>query len=145
MGLQKPPAVRTSPQISRFRRSGLNLTSISAAQKWLERLNGQFTFEAVKEFGSVVRTEAFCANWSKQSAGLESRLQELDNRAAELQRAIEAAEANPLRNDKLLEDLRKKVAATANRVCGFQRRRGETSRCIRNRAPRDCGCPATRR
>jgi uncharacterized protein (TIGR03545 family) len=90
-----------------------------AAQKWLERLNGQFTFDAVKELDSVVRTEAFCAGWSKQSAGLESRLQELDRRAADLQQAIEIAEANPLRNDKLLEDLRKKVAAAQTEFAAF--------------------------
>jgi uncharacterized protein (TIGR03545 family) len=81
-----------------------------AAQKWLERLNGQFKLDVVKDFDSVVRTDTFCANWSKQSAALESRLQELDGWAAELQQAVEAAEANPLRNDKLLEDLRKQAA-----------------------------------
>lgn len=91
-----------------------------AARKWLERLNGQFTLDAVKDFDSVARTETFCANWSKQSAGLESRLQQLDGRAAELQLAIEAAEANPLRNDKLLEELRKKVAGVQKEFTEFR-------------------------
>src|SRR4051794_7821036 len=80
-----------------------------AARKWLARLNGQFTLDAVKDFDSVTRTEAFCADWSKRTARLASRLQEFDSRAAALQEAIESAEANPLRNDKLLADLRKKV------------------------------------
>jgi uncharacterized protein (TIGR03545 family) len=91
-----------------------------AARKWLERLNGQFTPDAVKEFDSVARTEIFCANWSKQSAGLESRLRELDGRAAELQHAIDSAKANPLRNDKLLDDLRKKVAGLQKEFADFR-------------------------
>jgi uncharacterized protein (TIGR03545 family) len=91
-----------------------------AARKWLDRLNGQFTLDAVKHFDSVVRTETFCADWSKQSAGLESRLTELDGRAAELQQAIEAAESNPLRNDKVLEDLRKKVTSLQKEFADFR-------------------------
>jgi uncharacterized protein (TIGR03545 family) len=35
-----------------------------AARKWLQRLNEQFTLDAVKDFDSVARTESFCANWS---------------------------------------------------------------------------------
>ena len=81
-----------------------------AAKKWLERLNGQLSLDAVKGFDSVARTETFCANWSKCSAGLESRLKQMDGRTAELQTSIEAAEGNPLRNDKLLVELREKVA-----------------------------------
>jgi uncharacterized protein (TIGR03545 family) len=91
-----------------------------AARKWLERLNGQFSLDSVKDFDSVVRTETFCANWSKQSAGLESRLQKLDGRAAELQQSIETAAANPLRNDKLLEELRKKVAGLQKEFADFR-------------------------
>jgi uncharacterized protein (TIGR03545 family) len=90
-----------------------------AARQWLQRLNGQFTFDAVKNFDSVARTEKFCTNWSKQSAGLDSRLQELDGRAAELQNAVETAEANPLRNDKLLEDLRGKAAALQKEFAAY--------------------------
>ncbi len=90
-----------------------------AAREWLERLNGHFTLDAVQEFQSVVRTETFCADWSKQSAELESRLQELDNRAAELRQAIETAELNPLRNDILLEALRKKVAGLQKESADF--------------------------
>jgi uncharacterized protein (TIGR03545 family) len=91
-----------------------------AARKWLDRLGGQFTLVVVKDFDSVARTETFCTNWSKQSASLESRLQELDSRAAELQQAIETAEANPLRNDKLLEDLRKKVGDVQKQFAEFR-------------------------
>ena len=43
----------------------------------------------------------------------------MDGRAAELQKAIESAEANPLRNDKLLEDLRKKAAALQKEFADF--------------------------
>src|SRR5262249_38480028 len=71
----------------------------------------QLSLDAVKGFGSVTRTETFCTNWSKCSAGLESRLAQMDSRTAELQKSIEAAEGNPLRNDKLLVELRKKVAS----------------------------------
>src|SRR5262245_60775944 len=63
-----------------------------AAKKWLERLNGQLSLDAVKGFDSVARTEAFCANWSKCSAGLESRLKQMDGRTAELQKSIESAQ-----------------------------------------------------
>jgi hypothetical protein len=59
-----------------------------AARKWLERLNGQYALDAVQEFESVARTETFCADWSKQSAELESRLQELDSREVELRQAM---------------------------------------------------------
>jgi uncharacterized protein (TIGR03545 family) len=91
-----------------------------AAKKWLDRLDGQFTLNAVKDFDSVTRADTFCAKWSKQSAELEFRLQELDGRATELQNAIETAEANPLRNDKLLEDLRKKAAGLQKEFADFR-------------------------
>lgn len=81
-----------------------------AARKWLDQLAGEFRLDLVKQCGSVARTEAFCANWSKRSAALESRLEDLDGRAADLQQAVEMARSNPLRNDKLLVDLPKKVA-----------------------------------
>jgi uncharacterized protein (TIGR03545 family) len=90
-----------------------------AAKKWLERLNGQLSLDAVKGFASVARTETFCANWSKCSAGLESRLKQMDGRTAELQKSIEAAERNPLRNDKLLVELREKVAGLQKEFSDF--------------------------
>ncbi len=91
-----------------------------AAQKWLERLNGQFSLDAVKDFASVTHAETFCANWSKQSADLESRLQDLDSRAKYLQQSIETAEANPLRNDKTLEELRKKMDGVQQEFAALQ-------------------------
>jgi hypothetical protein len=90
-----------------------------AARKWLERLNGQLSLDAVKGFDSVARTEAFCANWSRCSAGLESRLKQMDGRTAELQKAIEAAEGNPLRNDKLLVELRERVSGMQKEFSDF--------------------------
>ncbi len=92
----------------------------AAAQKWLERLNSQLTLDAVDDFASVTRAETFCANWSKQSPDLESRLQELDTRAAELQQSIETAEANPLRNEKALQDLRQKMADVQQEFTALQ-------------------------
>jgi uncharacterized protein (TIGR03545 family) len=82
----------------------------AVARKWLEKVNESFSLEAVNRLESVERTEKFSANWSKQSATFDERLQDLDRRAAELQAAIEAGQANPLRNDKLLADLPKKAA-----------------------------------
>ena len=90
------------------------------AGKWLKSLNEQFTLELVKQFDAVQRTDVFCAEWSKQSASLDSRLQELDNRATALQDAVEAAQANPLRNDKLLDDLRKQIAALQKESAAFR-------------------------
>jgi uncharacterized protein (TIGR03545 family) len=90
-----------------------------AAQKWLERLNGQFKLDVVKDFDSVVRTDTFCTNWSKCSANLQSKLQDLDSRAVELQKAVELAEANPLRNDKVLEELRKKATELQKEFADF--------------------------
>lgn len=80
------------------------------ARKWLDRLSERFSLDAVKQLQSVERTETFCASWSKQSAALDRRLLDLDRRAAQLQDVIEAGQANPLRNDKLLVDLPTKVA-----------------------------------
>ena len=79
-------------------------------RQWLDHMGERFTVDLVKQCASVARTDAFCANWSKQSAALDARLQELDRRAAELQQAVDAAQTNPLRNDELLEDLPKTVA-----------------------------------
>lgn len=90
-----------------------------AAKNWLERLNGQLSLDAVKGFDSVARTETFSANWSQCSAGLESQLKQMDGRTAELQRSIEAAEGNPLRNGKLLVELREKVAGLQKEFSDF--------------------------
>jgi uncharacterized protein (TIGR03545 family) len=87
-----------------------NGKSDDVAREWLNRLNEQLTFERVQQFESVQRTEAFCASWAKQLAELDSRLQALDDRAVKLQKAIEAAQTNPLRNDKLLVELLNDVA-----------------------------------
>ena len=79
-------------------------------RQWFDHLGERFTVDLVKQCASVARTDAFCANWSQESAALDGRLQELDRRTAELQQAVGAAQTNPLRNDKLLEDLPKTVA-----------------------------------
>jgi uncharacterized protein (TIGR03545 family) len=87
----------------------LNDRTDVAASKWLDRVNDHFTPDAARRFESVRRAESFYADWSRQSAKFDSRLHELDVRAAELQEAVEAAQANPLRNDKLVGELRPKV------------------------------------
>ena len=92
----------------------------AAAQLWFDRLNGQLNLDAVKDFASVTRTEKFCTNWSKQSADLQSRLQALDTRASTLQKSIEAAEANPLRNDKALGDLKDQMASVRKDFVALQ-------------------------
>jgi uncharacterized protein (TIGR03545 family) len=91
-----------------------------AAYQWLDSLNEHFTLDMVNQLDSVERTEAFCANWSKQSAELESRLRELDARETKLQEAIEAAQVNPLRNDDALEKLRKDAVALQKEFAVFQ-------------------------
>ncbi len=85
--------------------------SDAVALKLLDQISGRFSLDAVKKLESVKRTEAFCASWSKQSAAIENRLRELDERATELQQLVEAGQANPLRNDKLLADLPVKTAS----------------------------------
>ncbi len=80
------------------------------ASTWLDKLDQQFSLDLVKQFESVQRAESFCREWSKQSATLDTRLEQLDARTAELQQAVDAAQTNPLRNDKALNDLPKKVA-----------------------------------
>jgi len=42
-----------------------------AARKWLANVADQFSLAPVNHFDSVKRTEAFCAKWSHQSAGLD--------------------------------------------------------------------------
>ncbi len=91
-----------------------------SARQWLDSLNEHFTLAMVNQLDSVERTEAFCASWSKQSAELESRLQELDGRATKLQEAIEAAQVNPLRNDEVLDKLRKDAVALQKEFAVFQ-------------------------
>jgi uncharacterized protein (TIGR03545 family) len=77
----------------------------SAARKWLANLADQFTLAPVSQFDSVKQTEAFCAKWSRESAALDARLDELRIRARELQEEFDAAKANPLRNDKTMAEL----------------------------------------
>ncbi|HEX5470984.1 MAG TPA: hypothetical protein VFW73_03815 [Lacipirellulaceae bacterium] len=81
-----------------------------AARQWLDSMNEQFALDLVKQVGSVERTDAFCANWSKTSNALKSRLQELEDRATKLQESIKEAQVNPLRNDDTLHELRQEIA-----------------------------------
>ena len=69
-------------------------------------------------------------------------LQDLDSRAAELQKAIESAEANPLRNEKLLEDLRKKAAGLQKEFADFRADVDKLPDVLENGAAGDRGRPA---
>lgn len=81
-----------------------------SARKWLEKLNQRLSLDVVNQFASVTRTEQYCEHWQKQSAALDQRLDELETQAAEIEESVAAAEANPLRNDKQLDELRQKAS-----------------------------------
>lgn len=82
----------------------------TAAREWLAHLAERCQGDIVNQFESVQRTEAFCASWSTQSASIDARAEDLERRAAELQVAIDSAQANPLRNDRFIVDLPQKIA-----------------------------------
>ena len=65
MDLRARPVMRRVPQTVRRSNEWFKTDVDLAARKWLDRLNGQFTLDAVKDFDSVARTETFCSNWSK--------------------------------------------------------------------------------
>jgi len=69
----------------------------AVASQWLAHLAHRFRQKQADQFESVRRTEAFCDEWSRQSAALEARGKALNARVAELQKRVEASHANPLR------------------------------------------------
>ena len=80
------------------------------ATQWLAHLAERFKRSQTDQFESVRQTEAFCADWATLSAALEARGRDLDRHVAKLQRAVEAAQTNPLRNGKLIADLPQQIA-----------------------------------
>ncbi len=82
----------------------------AVAGQWFAHLAERFKQNMVDQLESVQRTEAFCARWSSQSAALDTRGRKLNERVANLQKSVEAAEANPLRGDKVLENLPQTIA-----------------------------------
>jgi uncharacterized protein (TIGR03545 family) len=80
------------------------------ASKWLAHVAERFKQMSPTQFESVQRTEAFCAKWAAQSAELEARGEELNQRLAELKQAVDAVQANPLRGDKTLDNLPKAIS-----------------------------------
>ena len=95
----------TTPSINWFR----DQPDIAASQ-WFVHLAERFKQNMTDQLESVQRTEAFCASWASQSAELEARGQALNERVANLQKAVEASQANPLRGDKALADLPQTIA-----------------------------------
>jgi uncharacterized protein (TIGR03545 family) len=85
--------------------------SEAVALHWIAQLAGQFADHRIDQLKSVERTEAFCENWSRTSAALETRGHELNNRVAALQTALKAAEANPLRGGKVVAELPQTIAS----------------------------------
>jgi uncharacterized protein (TIGR03545 family) len=85
--------------------------SSAVATQWFAHLAERFNRTKIDQFESVDRTEAFCAKWAKQSAELEARGKELNERIAALQSAVEAAQSNPLRGERLIDDLPAEIAA----------------------------------
>jgi uncharacterized protein (TIGR03545 family) len=81
------------------------------AGQWFAHLAERLKQNSTGRLESVQRTAAFCASWSGQSAALEARGQDLSEQATKLRHDADAAEANPLRNDKYLGDLPQQIAA----------------------------------
>ena len=80
------------------------------ATQWFAHLAERFKQSSIDQFASVRRTEAFCEKWAAESASLESRGTALNERVAELQQAVDATQANPLRGEKRLDDLPASIA-----------------------------------
>src|SRR5262245_37328233 len=91
-----------------------------AARKWLDRLAERFTLAPASEFESVKHTEALWVNWSRRSAELNAHLEELHSRAAALQRNFDTASANPLRNDKVMDELPAKATTLQKDFATFR-------------------------
>jgi uncharacterized protein (TIGR03545 family) len=94
--------------------------SDAAAKAWLAHLAERFQPDFVKRLDSVQKTDVLCSRWSTELAALDARGRELERRAAELQADFEAAQANPLRNDKFFAGLPATVAALKKDFAGLR-------------------------
>jgi uncharacterized protein (TIGR03545 family) len=88
----------------------LGCESDIVATQWFVHLVERFKHSPANELESVQRTEAFCRRWAAESAELEARGKDLNARLTELQAAVDAAQANPLRADKVATDLPEAIA-----------------------------------
>jgi uncharacterized protein (TIGR03545 family) len=84
--------------------------SDALAGEWIAQLAARFKDSRPDQLESVQQTETFCTNWSREAAELEARGNELNERVAALQRALKAAEANPLRGGKVFSQLPQTIA-----------------------------------
>ncbi|HEX3602053.1 MAG TPA: hypothetical protein VHU84_18005 [Lacipirellulaceae bacterium] len=89
--------------------------SDDVANQWFSHLAERLQQDGTNQLESVRRTEAFCATWAQRFAALDSRGDNLDQEAANLQHGLDAAQANPLRAGTFLADLPLKVAALQKR------------------------------
>lgn len=101
---------QTSPDSAAPRTKWFQDEADAVASQWLSHLAERFRQSQSDQFDSVQRTEAFCTEWSRQSATIDARGKDLNERVAELQQSVEASQANPLRYQKFLADLPTKIA-----------------------------------
>lgn len=81
-----------------------------AARQWFESLGEKFQHDLVEQLESVRLAEELGEKWPKKYAELEVRAKQLKSEASELQENVKTAQANPLRNVALLEQLPKQIA-----------------------------------
>ena len=104
-GTKSQPSAASAPRTKWFQDE-----ADAVASQWLSHLAERFHQSQADQFQSVQRTEAFCTEWSQQSASIDARGKDLNERVAELQQSVEASQANPLRYQKFLADLPSKIA-----------------------------------
>jgi uncharacterized protein (TIGR03545 family) len=88
--------------------------SARRTEDWFEQLCTQFQKNWVSQFKSVQLADELLAEWPKQTGVLEKRLRDLRQRANDLQRVADAAQANPLRHGKQLDSLPTRVESLRN-------------------------------
>ena len=118
--------------------------SDATASQWFAHLAERFQHKMLDRLESIQRTEAFCANWSSQSAILEVRGEALNERVAELQAAVEAANANPLRGEKVFADLPKKIADLQKDFADLNADLAAATGSARSRTAVNCGSSSSR-
>lgn len=80
------------------------------ARQWLLSLDAQFERDLLHELRTVQMAEELLARWPGKHAALDERVRELTARIQELQAAVEAAQANPLRHVEFLATLTDAIA-----------------------------------
>lgn len=80
-------------------------------QEWLEHVNRRFDADLIDQFESIKQTASLCDRVPQRAKALEARVQELTQRAEELQARLNAALANPLRHASLLRAAGQEIPA----------------------------------